>query len=237
MTAPDPSHQLTELLEGLASPPEPSDLHTLATPEPPPGQADPILAQLLYSILLCDTAIAQAQTAMARLRDEVVDCNELRVCTRSELASMLGARFPRAAERADRLKAALNDIYLRQHALSLEHLTESTKRQARTYIESIEGVPPYAAARTLLLELTVHAFPVDSRITALLKDHRVVPAGLAPQSVATKIERLIRAGQARDAYLLIEHWCQHNAPRPRKASRAKSQTKRSPTSASKTGNK
>lgn len=235
MTAPDPSRQLTDLLDGLAIPPGPSDPHTLATPEPPPGRADPVLAQLLFSILLCDTAYAQAQAAMARLRDEVVDCNELRVCTRSELESMLGSRFPRSAERADRLKAALNDIYLREHALSLDHLTESTKRQARIYIESIEGVPPFAAARTLLLELAVHAFPIDSRITALLKDHRVVPAGLAPQTVATKIERLIRAGQARDAYLRIEHWCQHNAQRPRKAPRAK--TKTSPSAAPKTGNK
>lgn len=237
MTAPDPSRQLAELLEGLASPPEPTDLHTLATPEPPPGQADPILAQLLFSILLCDTAHAQAQVAMARLRDEVVDCNELRVCTRPELASMLGSRFPRAAERADRLRAALNDIYLREHALRLDHLTESTKRQARTYIESIEGVPPFAASRTLLLELTVHAFPVDARITALLADHRIVPARLAPQTVATKIERLIRAGQARDAYLLIEHWCQHNAKQPRTSQRTKTKTKRSPSAASKTGNK
>jgi len=238
VTARDPIHQLKALLEGLASPPEPDDLQALTDPEPPPGQADPVLAQLLFSILLCDTAIAPARVAMARLREEVVDCNELRVCTRAELASMLGSRFPRSAERAERLKAALNDIYLREHALRLDHLAESTKREARNYIESIQGVPPFAAARTLLLELTVHTFPVDSRIAALLAEHSVVPPGLAPQTVTTKIERLIRAGQARGAYLLIEHWCQQHAQSAAKGSRAKSPAKqRSSTQASKTSKK
>lgn len=182
-----------------------------------PGTTDPVLCQLVYGILLCDTDTALAHSAVGRLTSEVVDLNELRVCTRDELASMLGARFPRSAERADRLHAALNDIYLREHALRLDHLAEKTKREAKGYLESVEGVTHFAASRTLLLELQVHTFPIDTRITALLVASNIVPKGLAPQTIANRVERLVRAGEARGAYLLTEQWCQRNAASLRKS--------------------
>lgn len=166
--------------------------------------AEPVLCEFVRSMLLWESTTPKAAAAMKRIESRVVDFNELRVCLARELLEMLGERYPRAAERAQRLRAALNDLYSRAHAVTLEHLTGTGKREAWTYLESLEGVPPYVVARVMLLSLGGHAAPVDGRILQCLVAAGAVEEGTTAEVVAGTLERRVRAGEMVPTYLRLQ---------------------------------
>jgi hypothetical protein len=169
-----------------------------------PEQANAILWQLVFSILAWECSPTRAANPTGKLHTAVVDYNEMRVCLPDELASMIGDRYPRARERAVRLRSVLNDIFRREHSVTLDHLVAMNKRDARAYLDGLEGCPPYAAARVALLELDGHAMPVDDRLLAVLRDEDAVPENSTPQTAAAWLERQLRAGEARATYLMLE---------------------------------
>ena len=115
-------------------------------------------------------AASAAQEALAALQDEFVDYNEMRIGMSDELAELLPKRYPLAGERCQRLRAALNTVFQREHRLSLASLAESPKRESRAYLDSLEGITPFVASRVTLLGLGAHAFPVDQRLVAVLAE-------------------------------------------------------------------
>ncbi len=175
---------------------------------PPAPGTDALLHQLVFSMLLWETTLVNARAALRKVQEIAVDFNELRVCLPDEIAEAMGARMPGAEERAERLRAALREVYRREQSLSLTHLTELPKRDARSYLESIEGVPPYVAARVTVLELGGHAFPVDERLRAMLEQVNVADPGASVVEVAGSVERMVRANEVTDTYLLLEAWRQ-----------------------------
>lgn len=205
MSAAERAQALRGLLAGLAERIEP--LPAEHSGHSPVG-SDPLVYQLAFSMLLWETTLVNARSALRRVLDSVVDVNELRVCLPEELAAAMGPRIPHASERAERLRAALRDIYRREQSLSLRHLQELPKRDARAYIESLEGVPPYAAARVALLGLGAHAVPVDERLRGMLEQAGAADPGSSCIECAGSLERQLRANEALDAYLLLEAWRQ-----------------------------
>ncbi|MEL7474559.1 MAG: hypothetical protein AAGK04_14680, partial [Planctomycetota bacterium] len=138
----DPAKKLATLLKSLKS------KHGVVEPgELPdrPDDADPLLHQLVYSFLLWETTANQALAAHKRLLSAVVDYNELRICLADDIVEILGDRLALARDRAVRLRATLNEIYDREHALSLAHLVGAGKRDARQYIETLEGCPRFVS--------------------------------------------------------------------------------------------
>lgn len=207
----DPAKRFAALLKRLRTDFEPpSEATTPAGAAPaaaPPAEGnEPVIDQAVYSFLLWETTSVQAATAMKRLREAFVDLNELRVCFPEEISAVLGERFPKSRERATRLRAALNDIYRREHALSLARLAEIPKREARTYLESLEGVPSFVAARVALVSLGCHAVPVDERLLALLSAERAVEPDLSVEEASSWVERQVRANEAAQTHQLFQSW-------------------------------
>ena len=128
---------------------------------------DPI-AVLIFSFLLWEATTKQAVDAMKKLMDATVDYNDLRVCLPNETAALIGTRYPLALERAQRLKLTLHSIYLDQHAVSLDHLSDKGKREAKAFMESLQGITPYVSARVLQRCFGVHQVPVDDRLVDLM---------------------------------------------------------------------
>jgi hypothetical protein len=149
----------------------------------------------------------------------MVDYNEMRVALVDELAGVLGERYPRAMERSARLRSSLNDLYKREHAVTLERVAGMPKRDARTFLESLEGMPPFVAARMILLSMGGHAFPLDERTHKALQEEGAVPADLMLADAAGWLERQFRAGEATEPYLLIEEWM-NDRPPPKPVRRA-----------------
>ena len=210
MTHVDEAAQVQALLDCLRG----SRAATAAPlPAAPPTLAEPILGDFLMAFLSWETTSARAAAAIRRITNSVVDLNEFRVCLPDEIVGIIGDRYCMAAERAERLRAALNEIYRREHALSLASLRDAPKRDARAYLESVPGVPGYVAARVLLLALAAHAAPVDGRIGRALAAAGLIDSPSQTAEGAAILERRVRAGTLRDAYLSLQAWADNGADR------------------------
>lgn len=197
-------------------------LKTAYDVEPPPERG--AIDELVLSFLMWEATAAKAEAALKRVHSGVVDFNELRVCKAPEIVGMLGKQYPRVEERAQRLRAALNEIYLREFAVSLDACAALSKRDARRYIETLEGVPAYVAARVVLLRLGGHALPVDERLLGRLIESNVVEPGDDVAKASGILERHVKAGEGVFAHQLLQAWSDDasaepslRGPKPRRA--------------------
>lgn len=175
------------------------------TPEP---AADPI-DEFVWSFLLWESTPTKATHALRRIRAETVDFNEFRVALPVEIRGMLGERYPMVTERSVRLRAALDDIFRKEHAVSLARLLTLTKRESRQQLDSIEATPPYVAARVQLVALGGHAVPLDQRTLDLLVGAGVFGDATPTLEEATAtLTRAIRADESIEAHLLMTAWAE-----------------------------
>ena len=179
-------------------------LPAVAPPELP--DADDPVAVLVLSFLMAESSTSRAIVAYSKLRDRVVDFNDLRVSMAHELAGYLGTRYPMALERSERVRSTLRNIYMREHKVNLDHLRASSKRDVRKYLESLEGVMPYVAARVMLLAFDAHAIPVDEQLRSQL-----VAAGAANETakaseISAWISRQIKASDRLSTHFKLQAW-------------------------------
>lgn len=167
-----------------------------------------LLNEAVVSLLLWESSISHAEKAFERIRSDLVDLNELRVCTPDELVAIMGPRMPKCAERAMRLITVLNTIYDRENALSLEPLREKNKRDVQAYLSTLDGLPLYAASRVILFGMELHSFPLDERMAKKLAAEGIVTQGTALDQQAAQLERGVRASDSLETYTLLEHWTQ-----------------------------
>jgi len=223
---PDRAKALKQLLSKLAASVEPVQLHavTAAAPLPASGSApavvdgdavatshggcvfhgDSVLREFVRSFMLWEAPTPKAAGALDRICRAVVDANELRASLAEEIVALIGRGYARADERAGRLKAALNDIYRREHSLRLSHLCVAGKKGALAYLLGLSQTPRYVATRTALVGLGVHAMPVDGRLFAILVDAGVCPVDAGTDGAATWIEKHVPAGELLGTYALLQ---------------------------------
>ncbi len=187
---------------------------------PAPTPATDLLEAFVFAFLLWEAEQADAERALKRIAAGVVDFNELRVCLPDEIVSMLGVRYPRAQERAARLKSGLHDVFLREHVVSFDHLRDKPKRAARQYLETLEGAPPFVSARMMVVGFGGHAAPLDERLLGRLTDAGVFDDGLALDRAAGALERHIKAEDAAEAHHLLILGCEDGGGVPAARSRA-----------------
>jgi len=167
---------------------------------------DPLVHELVFSMLLWESSIENAVKAMGRIHAEFVDYNELRVCFPSEIEALLGSRYQRAEDRSVRLIESLRQIYFTYQRLTLEPLREMSKREARDFLVSIESLPRFVVSRILLLGLDAHALPLDAKIARALHKADLIKSSKNPDTIAVALERSIRANQTLDTYTRLERW-------------------------------
>lgn len=173
----------------------------LELPEPV-AQRDPV-AVLVFSFLLWEASTSQAIEAFRRIQESMVDFNDVRVSLPRELIDLLGPRYPRADERARRLRASLNEVFKREHAVKFP-LAEG-KRDIKAYVESIEGmVVPYVATRLLLICFGVHGVPVDEQTRATLAEHGLCDPDTDLVELAGALARHVKAEQTEAAHAAIQ---------------------------------
>ena len=163
---------------------------------------DPV-QQLLFGILHQGTSVAHAEKALARLRSAMVDLNELRVSTPTELADVLGSAFPHATEKGKSIAKALNNVFVQHHDLDMSSLKDKGKREARKYLEGLRGMDPSTAAGVVLFSLEGHAVPVDENmLTVLHKDGLAHPKADCAE-VQGFLERHVSAANAQAVTKLL----------------------------------
>ena len=164
---------------------------------------DPI-AVLVYSFLLWEANTPMALEAFERFTAMTVDMNDLRVSLPADIVATLGPRYPLAEERALRLKATLNDIFRREHAVRLPPAAAG-KRDIRAYVESLEGiVAPFVATRVMLLCYGVHGVPVDERTREVLIEAGVFEPKADQQEISNVLSRHVKAEQSEQTHLDLQ---------------------------------
>ena len=170
-----------------------------------PDPHDPI-TELINGFLQWNASRRMANSALNRIDEAVVDHNELRVSHDDEIVTMIGDSYPLVTERAARLRESLQEIFVRQHTLSLECLVEKSKKEARSYLESLPGMVPYVAAHAMLLCFDGHAVPVDDRLAELLRHEEVVDPNAGVEEITVFLERRILADSALQSYVAMKAW-------------------------------
>lgn len=175
------------------------------------GSADDVaryddpLDQLVYSFLLWETTARQADSAYTRLVKRVVDHNDLRVSDPAEIVAFIGNRYGRVDERAVRIRDSLHAIYLREHVMSLDQLKAMPKRDARAYLDELEGMVPFVSASIVLLSLGGHAIPVDEQMVRALKREQVVDEQADLPDVQGFLEHNIKASAGVKAFVRLRN--------------------------------
>src|SRR5205085_6606996 len=136
-----------------------------------PDPTDPVdpIDQLIIGILAGCTTHFKALSVYKRLRHHVVDLNELRVTPPMELAEQIGDGVPLARQKAQKIVDALNAIRKRQDSLDLTFLKQRGRREAREYLEALEGVDRATAASVVLFSLGGHSVPLDDLLLYVLQ--------------------------------------------------------------------
>ena len=132
------------------------------------------LKALVRSAMSYDVPDDKAEGAMKAIEREFVDLNELRVATELEVQEMLGQRYPKIEERVTMITQALNNIFEREHTLSLDRLKDLSRRDARQFLRELPGVHPFVEAYVMLFAFDGHTFPIDDAMLDTLRDEDVV---------------------------------------------------------------
>ncbi|NLX14594.1 MAG: hypothetical protein GXY44_13205 [Phycisphaerales bacterium] len=164
--------------------------------KPTPGEPGDPIEQLIIGILAECTTFHKAHSTFRKVREQMVDLNDLRVTPPFELARLIGDGIPLATVKARRIIDTLNAVRVRQDTMDLSFLRQRSRREAREYLESLEGVGPFASAYVVLHSLGGHAIPVDALTVYTLRKEGVVDPAANIGEVQGFLERHISASDA-----------------------------------------
>lgn len=168
----------------------------------PPSSGDPI-TQLLLGILSRDVPESKAREALDRIRAVVVDYNELRVIPPLELAELLGD-YPDVRLKSEDISRALNSVFAKHHAVTLDHLKDLPKKELLAQLEQIDGLEAYSRARIRLLGLQHHAIPLDEAMWAYARREEIVDGRCPLQEAQAFLERRIAPEDALEFVALLK---------------------------------
>lgn len=177
-----------------------------STPAEPAPEPDDPIRRLAIAVLGEDCGDAVAMAGLERLHKSMVDWNEIRVSTPDQVARALGERFPNGLERSRRLCQALHGVYLHEHKIDLERLRTMGRREAREYLEALDGVNDYSAAAVMLWSFGGHAIPVNDALHRALRDAGLVHESASRKEVQAFLERNIPAAQAKEFCLVMREF-------------------------------
>jgi endonuclease III len=162
--------------------------------------------QLVLSLLSVDSTEEQGAKALRKLREAAVDYNEIRVSSPAEVAGIVKDTIPDGARRARVLVQALNSVFRAGNQMSLAVLHDVGLREARQYLEQLDGVDPYTVASVMLWSLGGHAIPVSDRMLELFRGNDLVDPECGVAEVQSFLERHISAADAKQFCLLIRKY-------------------------------
>jgi endonuclease III len=142
--------------------------------EAPPREPQDALRTLVRAAMSYDVPDHKADDAMKAIEREFVDLNELRVATELEVQEMLGQRYPKIEERVTMITLALNNIFEREHTLSLDRLKEVSRRDARQFLRDLPEIHPFVEAYVMMFAFGGHTFPIDDAILEMLQEEEIV---------------------------------------------------------------
>jgi len=171
--------------------------------KPEPKQLREPLPALVRAAMSYDVPDHKADDAMKAIEKEFVDLNELRVATELEVQELLGQRYPEIETRVTMITSALNNIFEREHTLSLDRLKTISKRDARQFLRELPEIHPFVEAYVMLFAFDGHSFPCDDETLEYLRDHHVVEESTSLDECQRFVEHHLKAEECYDLFACL----------------------------------
>jgi endonuclease III len=184
--------------------------------KPEPRQPQEPLQALVRAAMSFDVPDAKADEAMRHIEREFVDLNELRVATDLEIQELLGTRYPAIERRVEMITRSLNNIFEREHTLSLDRLKTVSKRDARQFLRELPDIHPFVEAYVMLFAFDGHAFPIDDETLEYLREQGIVEDGATLDDAQRFIEHQLKADECYDLYAAMRKAVSDDGARARK---------------------
>ena len=188
--------------------------------KPEPRQAQDPLHALVRGAMSFDVPDARAEEAMKVVGQEFVDLNELRVATDLEIQELLGQRYPAIEKRVAMITLSLNNIFEREHTLSLDRLKTISKRDARKFLSELPDVHPFVEAYVMLYGFDGHAFPIDDEVAGYLKEQGIIEDGASLDEAQRFVEYHLKAEECYDFFVASRKVVSDDGSRGRKKAKA-----------------
>jgi hypothetical protein len=163
---------------------------------------------------------AKADEAMRHIEREFVDLNELRVATDLEIQELLGTRYPAIERRVAMITQSLNDIFEREHTLSLDRLKAVSKRDARQFLRELPDIHPFVEAYVMLFAFDGHAFPMDEETLDYLREQGIVEDGATLDEAQRFVEHQLKAEECHDLFAALRRAVSDEVGRAKKKAKA-----------------
>jgi endonuclease III len=184
--------------------------------KPEPKQPQEPLKALVRGAMIFDMPDAKGEEAMRLIDREFVDLNELRVATDLEIHELLGTRYPAIERRVAMVTQALNNIFEREHTLSLDRLKTITKRDARQFLRELPGIHPFVEAYVMLFAFDGHAVPMDEEIFNFLREHGILDETVSADEAQRFVEHHLKAEECYDFFTAVRKAVSDEHSRSRK---------------------
>lgn len=204
MAAPSKAQVLQDILDLLKK---------QSGPDTPAGKV-PIMESVLYALCREDAPAPAAHRALARLKGEFFDLNELRVSSLKEIQAKL-EELPGAEARAGRIRAFLKqvfkDIVARADKARLEQtldvLAKKPQKDATKALEKFEAFgSDFVMATVIQQSLGGHAIPIDGIALQSLERLGIAEPGTKDiPAVRSTLERAIPKNKGVKFVELLEH--------------------------------
>jgi len=180
---------------------------------------DPLKA-LVRAAMSFDVPDARADEAMKHIEREFVDLNELRVATDLEIQELLGTRYPAIERRVAMITQSLNDIFEREHTLSLDRLKTVSKRDSRQFLRELPDIHPFVEAYVMLFAFDGHAFPMDEETLDYLREQGIVEDGATLDEAQRFVEHQLKAEECHDLFAALRRVVSDEGTRGKKKAKA-----------------
>ena len=194
-----------------------------AAPTPEVGALEDPLTCLARGVLGVTATEEASREAVERLLQGAVDWNEIRVSNPADLSDVIGSAVPEPLEAAGRLIRAMQALFDAENHLSLERLQTIPRREARQFLDGLDGMDPHAVASVVLWGLGGHAIPVNDLLLRALQDADLVHPEATRAEVQAFLERHVNADEAREFCIVMRTFAQKHASKT-----AGAKTKRAP---------
>jgi endonuclease III len=181
--------------------------------KPEPKQVLEPLDALVRGAMTYDVSDNRADDAVKAIGKEFVDLNELRVATDLEIHEMLGVRYPAIEERVAMITQCLNDIFEREHTMSLNRLKTLSKRDARQFLRELPGMQPFVEAYVMLMAFDGSAFPIDQEMLSYLIEEEILDEGTTIAEAQKFIEHHVKSEDIFESYIVLRKAALSDGPR------------------------
>jgi endonuclease III len=180
-------------------------LHKRLLKDGKPPAREPLepLEALVRGAMSYDVSDSRAEDAMKAIGREFVDLNELRVATDLEIQELLGVKYPDIEHRVAMITQSLNDIFEREHTLSLDRLRSVSKRDARQFLRELPNITPFVEAYVMLFSFDGHAVPLDDEMVAYLRHQEILDEQTPLEEAQKFVEHHLKAEEVHEFYVAL----------------------------------